>query len=42
MQNFDLLEKSVDQMENYFKEAKGTAGICTDEWYEATEKIMVD
>ncbi len=42
MQNFDSLEKSVDQLENYIKEAEGTAGIFTDEWSEATEQIMDD
>jgi hypothetical protein len=42
MQNFDSLEKSVDRLENYIKQAKGTAGICTDEWCEVTEQIMDD
>ncbi len=42
MQNFDSLEKSVDQLENYIKKAEGTAGICTDEWCAATEQIMDD
>ncbi|MFO7962436.1 MAG: hypothetical protein R6U50_00800 [Desulfobacterales bacterium] len=42
MQNFDSLEKSIDLLENYIKEAKDMAGICTNEWCEVTVQILVD
>lgn len=42
MQHFDSLEKSVERLETYIEEAKGMAGICTDEWCEATELLIDD
>ncbi len=42
MQHFDSLEKSVDLMENYLEQAKDVAGVCTDEWCEATELLIDD
>jgi hypothetical protein len=42
MQHFDSLEKSVGLLENYIEEAKGMAGICTDEWCEAIELLIDD
>lgn len=34
------LEKSVDILENDITEAKNLAGVCTDEWCEATEHLI--
>jgi hypothetical protein len=42
MQHFASLEKSVSLLEKHIEEAKGMAGICTDEWCEATEHVIDD
>jgi hypothetical protein len=41
-QHFASLEKSVSLLEKHIEEAKGMAGICTDEWCEATEHVIDD
>jgi len=36
------LEKSIDMLETDIEEAKGMAGVCTDEWCAATEHVFDD
>lgn len=42
MQHFNAVKNSVDLVENYLKEAKGMAEVCTDEWCVSTEKLIDD
>lgn len=42
MQHFNAVESSVKLVENYLKEAKGLAEVCTDEWCVSTEKLIDD
>ncbi|HKJ98651.1 MAG TPA: hypothetical protein VJ959_07010 [Desulfotignum sp.] len=42
MQHFNAVKNSVDLVENYLKEAKGMAEVCTDEWCISTEKLIDD
>ena len=36
----DALEKSLDILERDIEEAKAMAGVCTNEWCEATEHVI--
>jgi hypothetical protein len=38
----DALENSIDMLEKDIEEAKKMAGVCTDEWCEATEHVIDD
>ena len=38
----DALEKTLDSLEADIKEAEEVAGVCTDEWCEATEHYIDD
>lgn len=36
------MEEALDKVEKDIEEAKGMAGVCTDEWCEATEHFIDD
>ncbi len=36
----DALEKSLDKLEADIREASEMAGVCTDEWCEATQHVI--
>ena len=36
----EALEKSLDMIENDIEEAKEMAGVCTNEWCNATEHVL--
>jgi hypothetical protein len=42
MQHFNAVKNSVNLVEDYLKEAKGMAEVCTDEWCISTEKLIDD